>query len=233
MPLITKIRKGLARTKKKNFYARFIREGDLCFDIGANIGEKSALFLSLGARVVAVEPQTRCMPALDALKRKYKDRFTIVKAAVADEPGHAEIHLGNVSEVSTLSKEFMKQFGMGGQLTWNEKENVEVITIGELISDHGVPDVCKIDTEGFEEKVFAGLKQRINTIEFEFTPPFILQTKACIGKCALLGEATFNYNIYEQPVLQQKKWMDGQEMLKQLDRISPNIIHGNIFVRYT
>jgi hypothetical protein len=39
------------------FYRQFIRPGDLCFDIGANVGHKTEMFLSLGARVISVEPQ--------------------------------------------------------------------------------------------------------------------------------------------------------------------------------
>ena len=39
------------------FYAPFIRPGDLCFDVGAHVGNRVAAWRRLGARVVAVEPQ--------------------------------------------------------------------------------------------------------------------------------------------------------------------------------
>jgi hypothetical protein len=38
-------------------YRRFIRPGDLAFDVGAHVGDRVASFRRLGARVVAVEPQ--------------------------------------------------------------------------------------------------------------------------------------------------------------------------------
>jgi hypothetical protein len=56
-------RRGRAKREKKllrkrlTFYRNFIRNGDLCFDIGANIGTRTEAFLELGAKVVAVEPQ--------------------------------------------------------------------------------------------------------------------------------------------------------------------------------
>jgi hypothetical protein len=36
------------------------REGDLIFDVGANHGGQADIFLRLGARVVAVEPDESC-----------------------------------------------------------------------------------------------------------------------------------------------------------------------------
>ena len=38
-------------------YARFVKAGDLAFDIGAHVGDRIASFRRLGARVVALEPQ--------------------------------------------------------------------------------------------------------------------------------------------------------------------------------
>src|SRR5258708_28170613 len=41
-------------------YARFVRAGDLAFDIGAHVGDRTGNFRRLGARVVALEPQPLC-----------------------------------------------------------------------------------------------------------------------------------------------------------------------------
>src|SRR4051794_35313498 len=38
-------------------YRRFVRPGDLVFDVGSHVGDRIASFRRLGARVVAVEPQ--------------------------------------------------------------------------------------------------------------------------------------------------------------------------------
>ena len=48
-------------------YRRFVRPGDLVFDIGSHVGDRIASFRRLGARVVAVEPQPLCMRALRAI----------------------------------------------------------------------------------------------------------------------------------------------------------------------
>src|SRR5262245_14614026 len=51
---------------ERALYRPFIHPGDLCFDIGANYGFKTEVFLSLGARVVAFEPQPDCCQELKA-----------------------------------------------------------------------------------------------------------------------------------------------------------------------
>lgn len=43
------------------FYEQFIRPNDICFDIGANMGNRTEVFLKLGAKVIAVEPQSECV----------------------------------------------------------------------------------------------------------------------------------------------------------------------------
>src|SRR5438270_13965693 len=51
-----------ARDDEARFYRSLLngfRPGNLIFDIGANAGEKTDVFLRLGARVVAVEPDQR------------------------------------------------------------------------------------------------------------------------------------------------------------------------------
>ena len=49
----------LARDRQTDFYRRLLpdlRHGDLIFGVGANEGLKTDLFLRIGARVVAIEP---------------------------------------------------------------------------------------------------------------------------------------------------------------------------------
>src|SRR5215469_11435683 len=80
------------RRRARALYAEFIRPGDLCFDIGAHVGDRTGHFLSLGARVVALEPQ----PAPMALLRQWygrHPRVTLVKAAVGATPGQAVLRI--------------------------------------------------------------------------------------------------------------------------------------------
>lgn len=230
--MFRKLKSYLAWRRKKNFYSELIRRNDLCFDIGANVGEKTLLFLSLGAKVIAVEPQRACLPALESLKKKYPGRLAIVHKAVAEKKGRAQLHIGNVSQVSTLSGEFISYFGRHGALHWKEKEKVEVTTLDALVEEFGLPDFCKIDTEGYERKALEGLSRKINGIEFEFIPAFIHETKQCVEMLARFGTAEYNYNKYEQPFFELESWCGREVMKEQLDKLPAGIVHGNIFVRF-
>ena len=45
------------RAEMDALYAQFLKPGDLVFDIGAHIGDRTSSFRRLGAHVVALEPQ--------------------------------------------------------------------------------------------------------------------------------------------------------------------------------
>ncbi len=50
--------------RMRAFYAHLITPGDLCFDIGAHVGNRIQVWSGLGANVVGVEPQPACMGLL-------------------------------------------------------------------------------------------------------------------------------------------------------------------------
>jgi hypothetical protein len=58
---VKKNKKYMADSKSLAFYSQFIRSNSLCFDVGANAGSRTGIFLAQGAKVVAVEPQDQCV----------------------------------------------------------------------------------------------------------------------------------------------------------------------------
>ena len=75
-----------------SIYDKFITKEDLVFDIGANIGDKAALFVELtGPKglVVAVEPQRIC---IDYLKERFNNlELMVVGHAVGQSAGYGVI----------------------------------------------------------------------------------------------------------------------------------------------
>src|SRR3989304_3436761 len=72
----------------KEFYGRFLHPGDLCFDVGANEGNRTAIFLALGARVVCIEPQPLCLKKLRKRLGRMPD-VTIVAKALGEKEGQS------------------------------------------------------------------------------------------------------------------------------------------------
>src|SRR5438105_4477975 len=75
-----------AKQKMIAFYRQFIEPGDLCFDVGANIGNRTDIFLALGARVVCIEPQPSCVAIL-AKKYNNDSRVSIIPEGLAETQG--------------------------------------------------------------------------------------------------------------------------------------------------
>ena len=49
------VRRRRELRRRLGFYRQFVPAGGLCFDVGANRGDRVELFLAIPARVVAVE----------------------------------------------------------------------------------------------------------------------------------------------------------------------------------
>jgi FkbM family methyltransferase len=192
-------------------YARFVRPGDLVFDIGAHVGDRIAAFRSLGARVVAVEPQPALVRVLRFLYGRDRD-VTVVRAAVGATAGEADILL-NIDNptVSTLSPDFVRaadgSAGWEGQ-HWTGRGRVPVTTLDALIVAHGLPAFIKIDVEGYEAEALAGLSCRVPALSFEFTTIQRDVAMACLTRCAALGMTGFDAALGESQTMVHGVWRD-------------------------
>lgn len=177
------------------FHARFLGPGDLAFDIGAHVGDRAASFRRLGARVVAVEPQPRLHRVLRWLARGDAG-VTLVAALVGAEAGEAVLRLNTANPtVATASEAFIAAAdGAGGWegQAWDMELTLPVTTFDALAAQYGWPDFAKIDVEGYEGAVLAGLSRPIRALSFEFTTIQRDVAQACLMRLSALGYHAFN-----------------------------------------
>jgi len=217
------------------FYARFLAPGDLCFDIGANIGNRVKIFLALGARVVAVEPQRECARVLESAFAR-RSGFALVEKALGSAEGRAEMLISDADTISSLSPEWIAAVTESGRFAdqhWDRKRVVEVTTLDQLIARHGVPAFVKIDVEGFEAEVVRGLSQPVKALSIEYTPECMESTLACVDHLATLGESEHNFSLAESMELSRPDWMDRAELADYLRGLgdAPDV-WGDVYVRF-
>jgi len=216
--------------------AELVGQDSLVFDIGANIGRMTYQYLALGARVVAVEPQTVCIQ--EELEPRFgsSDRVCIVHAACGAEATQATLTLyGHGSTISTLVPEhYWRKGGPWQNTPHDDTEVVDVITLDALIEQYGKPDFIKIDVEGYERQVLDGLSEFF-PLSFEFHPAFATQATECMERILELDpNVEFNYTQGESLTYASPEWMNQNLMRDRIDGLYKQhgrVYFGNIYAR--
>ena len=220
--------------RMRRFYAQFIRPGDLCFDIGAHVGNRIFVWSRLSARVVAVEPQPACL----ALLRRFYGHapgVTLVDQAIGAVPGRQALRISSAHPtVTTLSQSWIEAVQASTSFSgveWEETTPVDVITLDDLIGRFGKPAFCKIDIEGYEGAALAGLTQPLGALSFEFIPAAKDDALACLARLEQLGKYEFNWSLGEQHRWQSVQWRDHAGMAEYLMGLRVDDPSGDIYAR--
>lgn len=214
------------------FYADFIHQDDLVFDVGANVGNRVEAFLKCNARVVAVEPQPECVKIL---KAKFKDNIIIENVGLNDTEGELEMQISSDSTVSSFNKEYInKTKDRFKYSSWENTIKVPVTTLDKLIAKHGTPKFCKIDVEGFELMVLKGLHSNIPYLSLEYCVPEMQdQNIECLNYLhSISPDAKFNYSVGESMAWALNEWQRYDQFINHIKSAEfLNTSFGDIYVK--
>lgn len=219
----------------RRFYRRFMQPGDRVFDIGAHLGDRSSAFAALGARVVALEPQPRLFPWLVRLTRR-SGRVTCLPLAVGAEPGRLALAGSRANPtVASLSPAWREQVRSGqsgfARVDWDEDVSVEVTTLDELINRFGEPVFCKIDVEGFEPQVLAGLSRPLAALSVEFVQAAPEQALACVDRLETLASYEYQVAAGERRCFHLDDWVSAQAVRTWLQSGADGLASGDLYAR--
>ena len=224
--------------RMRRLYREFLGPGDLGFDIGAHVGSRVRAWRRLGARVIAVEPQPDCVRVLRLFFGRDRN-VTIVPGAVGAKAGRARLALSTATPtVSSMSPDWIESVTADrsfGRVRWDRFVEVEVATLDDLVATYGEPAFCKIDVEGFETDVLAGLTRPLRGLSFEYLPPAHDAALAVLELVERLGAAAggyrYNYSPIETMRLAGERWLDATELVRLLERYRPLGRSGDVYAR--
>lgn len=225
------------RSREMRFYRSLLGNEPgqlLIFDVGANRGQRTGVFLRLGARVVAIEPDESNQRLL---ARRYraparKRAVAIVGKAVSDAVGQETLRVAHPgSGLNTLSEKWVRTLSdnpgkLGARVEYPGRRTVETTTLASLMESHGVPRYIKIDVEGHELSVIRGLPRPVPFVSFEANlPEFRAETAGCVEVLDSLSP-NGRFNLCEDCYrgLSLKEWQSGPSIITILDGLGEKTV---------
>ena len=218
----------------RRLYAQFVSAGDLVFDVGAHAGNRARALSALGCRVIAVEPQPDFARLLRALFATSAD-VQVIEAALSDVVGRVALSVSErTPTVTTIAASWRevraRESGFAG-VRWNKQIEVEATTLDALVDRFGVPRFVKIDVEGAEPRVLAGLSRPLPALSFEYLPTALDHARDCLVRLDALGPYRYNLSIGESYRLASERWLTGAEVARALETPQAQRRAGDVYAR--
>jgi FkbM family methyltransferase len=219
------------RDEQVRFYRSLLhgmKPGDLVFDIGANQGVKTDIFLRIGAQVVAADPDVANETVLKEKFLSFRLRpkpVVIIPKAVSDSESVATMWVDTPgSTMNTLSPKWVHTLRrdderFGSPLQFADTREIATTTLDRLIEIHGLPYFIKIDVEGLEPEVLRGIHRPVPFLSFEVNlPEFRPEGQECVALLSRISrEGVFNYSADNARALTLPEWLSADRFTHVLE----------------
>ncbi|MGH9699206.1 MAG: FkbM family methyltransferase [Candidatus Acidiferrales bacterium] len=221
-----------SRRRMRRFYSEFIHDGDLVFDVGANVGIYSEIFSELGAEVIAIEPNPSCCRLLQNLARNR--RVKIETCALGDAPGKTLLRLSDNRQLSSVNPDWCKkleQSTLHRNSRWVGEMEVEVTTLDRLAARYGIPNFVKIDVEGFDDAVMRGMSFKPEVLTFEFNRLLPAVAARCLEAPVVISGYEFNFVHGGKMQCAAQNWLLREVFAEHLDALVAEEPSGDVIAR--
>lgn len=161
---------------------RFVRPGDVAFDIGANVGLHSIVLSRLvgpSGKLCAFEPNTELLHALRFTIDQLRNA-TLFSIALSNKDAESELFIPPDNTVAsladwTIASPTFNQDGPSHVITCSERRLDDLVQTGQLPQ----PDFIKCDVEGAELRVFEGGAMTLNKVD---APIILFEANECASR---------------------------------------------------
>jgi hypothetical protein len=130
--------------------------------------------------------------------------------------------VGEASERSPLHK----------SAHWTGAIEVEVKTLDTIAATHGAPDFVKIDAEGYDDHVLAGMSFAPRVVSFEYYKYLPDVAHRCMTAPVFTKGYEFNYAQGTALRLASPNWMSAADLRVQLEALaSSGLDYGDVMAR--
>ncbi len=218
----------------RRFYGELLAPGDVAIDVGAHVGTRARAMRAVGATVIALEPQR---PFSTFLRRTLPKNIVVIEAAAGRSESTAYMAVSSRHPtVSSLHDDFVSSAPAAAgfeRVRWDGRQEVSVTTLDAVIAHHGTPRYIKIDVEGFEAEVLAGVSGTVELISVEFLPVMSHLSLAVIDRLIEMGDYRFNPVVGETGRFLWGEWRDSAATKKWLEDLPASSKSGDLFARLT
>jgi len=152
-------------------YALQRQQVNTLLDVGANVGQYGQRLRINGypGRIISFEPLSSAHTELVAVAKNDPSWTVIGRCAVAATCGHTEINISANSQSSSVLGMLDRHIAGDPNSAYIGKEPVEMITLDTFLDSQpdlvNVAMALKIDTQGYESQVLAGLNRWSDNIK--------------------------------------------------------------------
>ncbi len=227
-------------------HASVLKEGDTVLDIGANIGYyvlvESQLVGKTG-KIYAVEPVTRNYNLLKKnLQLNHLENVSAFRYAMGGSVAESEIYVSNKSNLCAMTRNMASGIILG-------KEKVPMQTVDSFLKDKPLPDLIRMDVEGYEYEILKGMTQTLKgkpriLMELHYGLPFLEPEKVDemlkvlkkhrfrvrfavfeekIAENAMI-RALLKKSGYKLPIVAHNLSLDEFQRILQENPMSPNVL---------
>lgn len=194
------------------------------FDIGTNHGHftDEYLILNPNSKIICIEANPNLCAYL-VNKFMNNDNVSVYHYLVSNTSNqNIDFYINpGCDGVSTASTDWVKNSRFSDS-NWAEPIKIESITLDDLIDNTFIPDMIKIDVEGYENTVIKGLTKKVDLIQFEWAEEETESVKDTCEYLKSIGYTQFAYKFGDRPYTDIPTEYTSLENLQLFEQLIPS-----------